>query len=102
MNLFPLTASGKSHGYVSRQGEDLSYKKIVSEKNIFSQNEGLAFNNSYAVQPLFLLIAVKYPLTRAIITKCFHIIENFLEKFRAVPCKELIVYVRMTEVKDRP
>lgn len=47
--------------------------------------------------PKTLLVFVKYPLVLVKIVTGFHIIEDILGVFRAVPYRGLIVYVRMTE-----
>ena len=44
-----------------------------------------------------MLVFVKYPLVLVKIVTSFHIIEDTLGVFRAVPYRGLIVYVRMTE-----
>ena len=47
--------------------------------------------------PETLPVFVKYPLVLVKIVPSFHIIEDTLGVFRAVPYRGLVVYVRMTE-----
>lgn len=52
---------------------------------------------SQSSTPKTLLVFVKYPLVLVKIVTSFHMIEDILGVFRAVPYRGLIMYVRMTE-----